>query len=74
MKRIFSFVVGVLLGGFVLTVWAQAPSAACEEQLNARLSQVGGLLQELASTREQLRISTKELNDLKTAKAAEPKK
>lgn len=79
MKRILWVVMGMLIGMGAVSVWAQAsakppvsaPGApqppTCEQQLNEETFKVGGLMQQLAVAREQLRFATKERDEAKAA-------
>ncbi len=67
---IFTFVVLIIIGLFVI-VMAQQPQAPCEEQLNNEMFQKGGVTQQLAVAKEQLRVMTKERDELK-ATAVKP--
>ena len=66
-------VVALLMLGISVVALAQGPPAppppTCEEQLNNEMFQKGAVTQQLAIAREQLRVITRERDDVKAALA-----
>lgn len=68
---LWSFVVLYILG-MAVAAMAQTPivtASSCDEQLNSEMFQKGGLIQQLAVTRAQLAVMTKERDEAKAALA-----